>query len=1801
MDEDESFPRGRAAASSEASASAASESDGFLFGEKKRSGGTSSKKAKKKRKTSDVQSEADADAVAENAMVAPKNVHLLTYKRLSVGMGLLGQVAEVKDHTVVLSLPDNLTGHVAFLELSERHAASAEAGEDADDPPPPSELMSVGDLVRCVVVNLHKSRGHATIDVSLRPSLLNAGLTSKSLVDGLGVCGTVGSVEDHGYTVDLGIAGTSGFVRFDEAPSRSWNVGRPVECVVKELQKRKANKRVVLLGALPEQVAGAAVRDFPGLSLNSLQAGMLVNVRVASVLKGGITVTFLRHFVGVVDMLHLTDGCVGVSKTDLPKEGDKRAARILYVDQVNKVVGLTLKTGLLKLQAPVLPVSVRVGTTFESAEVVRVDAKLGLYLKLPGADACTGFAHISRLSDERIDKIGRKHSAGTTHQCRVVSHSLIDGMANVSLEESILAAPFLTYSDVTVGSAVSGKIISVEPYGVIVSLTDRIRGLIPSVHLGELLVKNPETKFKPGKKVKCHVLSVDAAKSRVVLSMKTSFCESDTPRIMQYSDVKPGTVCTGFISAIKDFGCILTFFNDVHGLVPRDQLGIEGIIKGETQPEECFRVGQTVQAKALSCTPAESKMLLTLDLASTNSSNDAPQKSRCRDLVGTCVSGTVLQKSAEAVEFRIDGDDEISGKLEVEHLSDHDALVEGLLDTYEVGQLVENMLVLQASGMKNLVTLTVKPSLVKAAASGSLPRDIDSISIGDMLHGYVSNVTHFGVFVNFLSSFSGLALKSNIADEFVTDPSNHFEPGQTVRARVLKIDLQAQKLELSLKQSDCESEDASYLTTHFADVCKIANVEKHQDDELQWYAALSIGGTVDGTVESMKYGGVIVDLGNDVTGFVKQEHCDGVTCEVGQTVTARILDADPRKAIVDLSLLPDLIKSSKKKSAKVKVGSRAQATVRLVKNDYLVVTLDKSGSICFANCHDYNSRIVNAQSIYSLGSAVEIQIMRAGGKVRAGNQHESCALAKIVSEHAPEQTRKKQKTTFTLENDLNSLTDVKVGMVTTGQINKIHRNHMTVILGPKIPGRVHMSDVSDDDSSGTHVFSSFEVGQRVSARVIGVDGTGEQTFVDLSLRPSVIKAADLPSPASLSTLKPGQTFYTPIEKIDGMFLSVCINRAVRGRIAAVDLSESLATASDLTQHFQPGHVVKSTVIAVDQEKRTVDMSLIAATAIEVGQIRLGLVTRISGEGMFLRLANMQHGRVHVADSSDQLKEGPFKAYQTGQLVECAVVGVDADNIDLSTRESVLAGKPKQQDDIRDMQLADVQEGQKFQGYVRRIAKQGCFVSLSRATVGRIILRELSDSFVSDPAEDFPAGKLVSGVVIKVDKKAGKVDLSLKKKGAGESNTDFEALQVGQKLKCNVKRVETYGIFLSIQKSSCVGLCHRTEVADERVKDLSSKYAPGDFVRAVVLKLNPQKKQISLSMKASHFDGEDDQEDAAPQAEEMDEAEDMGEPAEAATDESDSSEEDDSDDDEADGDAVLSVEDEDFDLGLHNRHEVANADEEDKEDSDNSDDSSSTDDEEEESAKATKNNNLDDNSLSEDDDDKDASDDTSSSEEEDEGGDKHAGKETSEPKEKRRKVIDETVGATAEEVELRMRQREDALADPDAQLLTDDDYQREVIASPNSSIAWIKYMAFQLSVGEIDKARKVVEKALKTINFRKEDEKLNVWVASLNLEKIYGTKESLMQVFERAIMYNDPKQVYVKMVEIHKKAEDYEMVEDLYKIMTRKFKNSADIWCEYGAFKLEQADSAAAKAILEKSLAVLDKKKRASVLTFIPSV
>lgn len=45
------------------------------------------------------------------------------------------------------------------------------------------------------------------------------------------------------------------------------------------------------------------------------------------------------------------------------------------------------------------------------------------------------------------------------------------------------------------------------------------------------------------------------------------------------------------------------------------------------------------------------------------------------------------------------------------------------------------------------------------------------------------------------------------------------------------------------------------------------------------------------------------------------------------------------------------------------------------------------------------------------------------------------------------------------------------------------------------------------------------------------------------------------------------------------------------------------------------------------------------------------------------------------------------------------------------------------------------------------------------------------------------------------------------------------------------------------------------------------------------------------------------------------------------------------------------------------------------------------------------------------------------------------------------------------------------------------FEQLVLASPNASYVWIKYLAFLISLGEMEKARALADRALTTINYR----------------------------------------------------------------------------------------------------------------------
>ena len=103
-----------------------------------------------------------------------------------------------------------------------------------------------------------------------------------------------------------------------------------------------------------------------------------------------------------------------------------------------------------------------------------------------------------------------------------------------------------------------------------------------------------------------------------------------------------------------------------------------------------------------------------------------------------------------------------------------------------------------------------------------------------------------------------------------------------------------------------------------------------------------------------------------------------------------------------------------------------------------------------------------------------------------------------------------------------------------------------------------------------------------------------------------------------------------------------------------------------------------------------------------------------------------------------------------------------------------------------------------------------------------------------------------------------------------------------------------------------------------------------------------------------------------------------------------------------------------------------------------------------------------------------------------------------------------------------------------------DFERVLLGSPNSSYLWIQYMSFQLQLSEIEKAREVAKRALNAINFREEGERLNVWIALMNLENVYGTDESLEGVFKDAARHCEPKTVHLRFASILEESGKHEV-------------------------------------------------------------
>ncbi len=186
-------------------------------------------------------------------------------------------------------------------------------------------------------------------------------------------------------------------------------------------------------------------------------------------------------------------------------------------------------------------------------------------------------------------------------------------------------------------------------------------------------------------------------------------------------------------------------------------------------------------------------------------------------------------------------------------------------------------------------------------------------------------------------------------------------------------------------------------------------------------------------------------------------------------------------------------------------------------------------------------------------------------------------------------------------------------------------------------------------------------------------------------------------------------------------------------------------------------------------------------------------------------------------------------------------------------------------------------------------------------------------------------------------------------------------------------------------------------------------------------------------------------------------------------------------------------------------------------------------------------------------------------------------------------------AARRQEEENISRREKQLMSSENQPETADDFERGLMATPNSSQLWIEYMAFKLGLADVQGARSVANRALQRIGFREEMARLDVWKALMNLEHKYGSSDSLQDITMKACSNMNPKYIYLHLCKVNDSCGDTDAAELAYAKASKKFKGSKKVWMAWQRSRLERNDEDGARDLLKRSMQSLSEHKHVCVV------
>jgi small subunit ribosomal protein S1 len=252
-------------------------------------------------------------------------------------------------------------------------------------------------------------------------------------------------------------------------------------------------------------------------------------------------------------------------------------------------------------------------------------------------------------------------------------------------------------------------------------------------------------------------------------------------------------------------------------------------------------------------------------------------------------------------------------------------------------------------------------------------------------------------------------------------------------------------------------------------------------------------------------------------------------------------------------------------------------------------------------------------------------------------------------------------------------------------------------------------------------------------------------------------------------------------------------------------------------------------------------------AMKEGDVVAGTVRSLVPYGAFVDLGGGEigglSGLLHVGDIAHSRVSKPEDVLTVGQQLQVKILKIDPESKKISLGLKQLQAEPWEK------APEHLVAGQRITGTVTRLAEFGAFVEIEPGVEGLIHISEMSyGKKLRHPSDILKQGDRVDAVILSIKPEERRIALGLKQTLTDPWFNVPQKFPVGSQIEGPVTKIMNFGAFVQLEEG-IEGLIHVSEIsADKRINHPQDVLRAGQVVKAQVLAIDPQKRQIKLSMK-----------------------------------------------------------------------------------------------------------------------------------------------------------------------------------------------------------------------------------------------------------------------------------------------------------------------------------------------------------------